>query len=121
MKKKYKNLTVIEPDEKIDTYALMEACDKILSTYSTMGCEATYWGKISILAGVSPYDELDCVYKAHSMQELYKLIDDKNLLPKAKESTLPYGYRNQTCGEKYKYYKEVNLTNGEFLGIKLNS
>lgn len=121
MKKKYKNLTVIEPDEKIDTYALMEACDKILSTYSTMGCEATYWGKISILAGVSPYDELDCVYKAHSMQELYKLIDDKNLLPKAKESTLPYGYRNQTCGEKYKYYKEVNLTNGEFLGIELNS
>ena len=119
MKKKYKNLTVIEPDEKIDTYALMEACDKVLSTYSTIGCEATYWGKVSIIAGVAPYDELDCVYQAKSFEDLFRLIDDKALAPKLKENSLPYGYRNQVHGEVYKFFKENSLNDGEFLGNKI--
>ena len=119
MKSRYKNLTVIEPDEKIDTYALMEACDKVLSTYSTMGCEATYWGKVSVIAGIAPYDELDCVYQAKSLDDFYRLIDDKNLVPKQKENALPYGYRNQVHGEAYKFFKENSLNDGEFLGNKL--
>ena len=30
LKNEYKNLILIEPDAKIDTYALIEACDKVL-------------------------------------------------------------------------------------------
>lgn len=119
MKKKYKNLTVIEPDDKIDTYALMEVCDKVLSTYSTTAFEATYWGKVAIIAGIAPYEDLDCVYKANSMEEFYNLIDDKNLTPKAKENTYPYAYNLETYGEKYRYYKPESRKQGNFLGMSL--
>lgn len=119
-KKLYKNLTVIEPDEKIDTYALMDCANKVLTTYSTMGCEATYWGNVSIIAGKAPYEDLDCVYKANSMEELYQLIDDKNLDPKPKESTYAYGYYNEVYGDDYKYYKAKSPSEGEFLGLKFS-
>ena len=91
-KKLYKNLTVIEPDEKVDTYALIESASKVITSFSTIGCEATYWGRVSILAGKAPYEDFNCVYKAHSMEELYKLIDNKNLTPKPKEEAYPYEY-----------------------------
>lgn len=118
-KKLYKNLTVIEPDEKIDTYALIEAASKVITSYSTVGCEATYWGNVSIIAGKAPYEDLDCVYKANSMEELYQLIDDKNLDPKPKESTYPYGYYNEIMGTDFKYYHAKSHNEGEFLGLKL--
>ena len=118
-KKLYKNLTVIEPDEKIDTYALIEAASKVITSFSTIGCEATYWGKVSILAGKAPYDDFDCVYKAHSIEELYKLIDNKDLTPKPKEETYPYGYYNEVYGDDFKYYHTKSHNEGEFLGLKL--
>ncbi len=121
LKKNYKNLTVIEPEEKIDSYALMEAANKIISTLSTIGCESTFWGKISISVGKSEYDNLNCVHKARSMEELYKLIDDKELEPKPKESTYPYGYFAETFGELFKYTKVNSYTDCEFLGMKLVS
>ena len=120
-KKKYKNLTIIEPDEKIDTYALMDACDKVLTTYSTVGIEATYWGNLSIIAGKAPYEDLDCVYQANSMEEFFKLIDDKNLTPKKRENTYPYGYRAEVYGDKYKYYTLESRKKGNFLGMELKS
>lgn len=121
LKEKYKNLTVIDPDEKIDTYALMDAATKVLSTVSTTGCEATFWGNISISVGRAPYDDLDCVYKAHSFEDIYKLIDDKTLKPKPKESTYAYGYYNSRFGEPYRYFKVNSQNDGEFLGLKLKS
>lgn len=107
-KKRYDNLTVIEPDEKIDTYALIEASDKVITAFSTTACEATYWGTPAILAGKAPYEDLDCVYIAKSMDELFDLIDTKNLISKSKINTLPYGYYNETYGEDYKYYKKIH-------------
>lgn len=121
LKKKYKNLTVIEPDEKIDTYALMEAATKVLSTLSTIGCETTFWGKVSISTGNPPYTLLNCTYQANSFDDIYKFIDDKNLEPKPKESTYPYGYYLETFGEPYKYFKINSTKDGEFLGLKLKS
>lgn len=119
-KNKYKNVTIIEPDDKIDSYALIEAVDKVVVSYSTVGCEATYWGKVAIIAGKSPYEDLDCAYKANSLDELYSLIDNKTLIPKPKENTYPYGYRNQVYGEENRYYKAISHNEGEFLGLKLS-
>ncbi len=118
-KDKFKNLTIIEPDEKIDTYALMDSCDKVVTTYSTTGFEATYWGKVSIFAGKAPYEDLDCAYQAKSYDELYALIDNPNLKPKPKENTYPYAYYNETFGEDYKYYKAKSPHEGNFMGLEL--
>ena len=121
MKKKYKNLTVIEPDEKIDTYALMDVADKVVTVYSTTGFEATYYGKISIFAGKAPYEDLDCCYQANSLEELYNLIDSKNLKPKPKENTYAYAYYKQVYGENYKYYIINSLNDGNFMGLEIDS
>ncbi|MCR5264970.1 MAG: hypothetical protein K6E29_00065, partial [Cyanobacteria bacterium RUI128] len=64
-----KCMTIIPPTDEVDTYALMDACDKTLVFCSTMGVEATYWGKPVILAGVSLYDHLDCVYQVKNYDE----------------------------------------------------
>lgn len=120
-KKKYKNLTVIEPDEKIDTYALIEAADKVLTTYSTVGFEATYWGKVSIIAGKAPYEDYDCVYKANSLKEFFNFIDDKSLKPKPKENAYPYAYFLEVQGEDNKYFNSITHNEGYFLGMHLKS
>ena len=118
LKGKYKNLTVIEPNEKVDTYALMDAVDKVLSIYSTAGCEATYWGTTSILAGIAMYDVHDCVYQAKSFDELFKLIDTKDLPPKPKEMSYPFAYYYGQLGEECKYYKAKAPNEGSYLGLE---
>lgn len=111
LKRKYKNLTVIEPDDKIDSYALVDAASKVVTCGSSVGCEATYWGNISILFGKTQYENDGCTYNANSFEELYELLDRKDLLPKPKETTYPYGYYNEIFGEDYKYFNN----NGELL------
>lgn len=105
LKRKYKNLTVIEPEEKIDSYALVNAASKILTFTSTIGFEATYEGKVSILAGRAPYEDLDCTHRAKSVEDIFALIDDKALQPKPKGNTYPYAYRNEVYGLDFKYVK----------------
>ncbi len=117
---KYPNLTIIEPDEKLDTYALIDAASKIVVSYSTVGCEAAYWGKPSILAGKSPYEDWDCAYKANSLEELYQLIDTKDLKAKPKENSYPYGYFYQVFGDDYKYFHATTHDEGEIFELKLN-
>ncbi len=119
LNKKYKNLTVIEPEDKIDTYALTEAVDKVITAYSSVGFEATYWGNVSIFLGKAIYEDLDCSYCASSFEELCKLIDNKDLKPKPKENTYPMAYLNEVQGIEYKYYKPISKCEGEFMGLHL--
>lgn len=120
LKKKYPaNLTVIEPDEKIDTYALVDNVNKVITFGSSVGCEATYWGAVSILAGKALHEDCNCAYNANSYQELYELIDRKDLCPKPRSTSFPYGYYNQIYGTDYKYFKINTLKDGELLGLKI--
>lgn len=86
----YKNLTIIEAHESVDTYSLINASDKIISFGSTVGIEASYLKKPSILLGHSFYKGLECVYEPNSYEELFDLIEDKSL--KHKESDNIYNY-----------------------------
>lgn len=114
--RKYKNLTVIEPDNKIDSYALIEFADKVLTSYSSIGCEANYYGKPVIIAGKSIYEDLDCAYKANNYDELFELIETKDLKPKPKENSYPFGYYFQTFGRDCKYFISTYSNKGYFLG-----
>ncbi len=116
IKSKPKCMSFIKAKDDIDTYALMENCDKILVFCSTMGIESTYWGKPSILAGVALYDRLDCIYKAKNYNELWNLIDSKNLKPKPKENTYPYFYWMNHRGIMHEIYKPEKLFVGTYRG-----
>jgi len=116
----YPNLTVIKPTEKIDTYALMDACVKTISFGSSTGIEATYWGKPSILFGKAFYMYLDCVYNPQSFDELRSLIDTEDLTPIPKETTLPFGYFMMTFGKKPIHFKFDGIDNSKYKNKKIN-
>lgn len=87
------NLTVIPAKSPLNSYALLDACDKVVSFASTMGVEATYWKKPSISFGTSFYKYIkDIVFFAEDFEELFKFIKDKNLEPKPQEGALIYSY-----------------------------
>lgn len=114
----YPNLTIIWPEDKVDTYALVESCNKVVAFGSTVGVEAAFWGKPSISAGVSLYSHLNCCYNAMTYEQLFDFIDT-NLKLKPQEKTYPYGYWAATFGVDFIYFKSKGLFDGTFLGKRI--
>ena len=79
LSKEHSNLTIIEPVDEVSSYALMAAADKIVTFGSSIGIEAVYWGKTSILAGNSMYAHLQGVVRPKSHEELIEQIFHKQL------------------------------------------
>ncbi|EYA48107.1 capsule polysaccharide biosynthesis family protein [Bacteroides fragilis str. 3719 T6] len=100
----YKNVTIISPVDIIDSYALMNAGDKIVVFTSSMGVEASYWGKPVILLGNTFYYDLDICYKPSNKKEIYSLIVSQ-LEPKSNLDSIKYAYylfHRYDC-ERWKY------------------
>lgn len=110
------NLTVLWPEDPVDTYALIEGSEKVLTFGSTVGVEACYWGKPSILWGRAFYEDLDCVEKPTSFEELCNLIKDVSLKARPQEKALPYGFWCLNKGQPFKHYKQTSLYEGAFQG-----
>ncbi len=104
-KMEHQNLHIIGPNEKVDTYALIEACDIILVFASATGLEATFMKKPSILFGKSFYMQMNAVYEPKTYTELYKLLDHKKLPAKPQENTYKYALYMSVYGTKTKYFK----------------
>lgn len=114
-KSEYKNLTIIWAEESIDTYSLIDASDKTITFSSTVGIEAAFWNKPSIVAGVSAYGGLDCCYQPKTYEELFNFIDQK-LEPKDPKNSYPFGYWSATFGTEFVFFKPEGLFTGKFLG-----
>lgn len=115
----YGNLTVIPASSKISTYHLVQHASKTITFGSTIGAEATYMGKPSILVGKSFYFDLDAAYVPKDHQHLMQLIS-QNLPPKSKEIALMYGYFFGTFGKRFKHYKPEDFANGTIQGKRLS-
>ena len=87
----FPNVTVIAPESKISSYALIDACEKVISFGSSVGVEASYWGKPSILIGHSAYEGLDACYVVKEKEEIIPLIEG-NLDAKPQLGALKYAY-----------------------------
>jgi len=111
------NLTIIHADDDVSTYFLLDACDCVLTFGSTVGVEATYWGKPSILAGKSFYDELNVAYLPQNHAEVMDLLLNDNLPPKNSLGALKYGYYARTCGIPFEYWKPQDFISGYFGGM----
>ena len=105
---KFDNIIVIAPAEKISSYSLMNAADKVISFGSTMGVEANYWGKPSILLSASEYYNLGVCYLPSSIEELCEMIK-ADLQPLAKEGALKYAF--------YLLDREVRCHRANFVDI----
>lgn len=81
LESKYANIRVIAGDSPVSSYSLLDACAITLSFGSTMGVEAAYWGKPSILVGRCVYERLGSVYTPRTHEEVVGLIRSRDLAP----------------------------------------
>lgn len=117
----YKNLCIIKPEETLDSYALMDYADKVITFGSTMGVEATFWGKPSILLGKSLYMNIDACYQPTTHEKAVALIKEDTLQPKAKINAIKYGYWELMKGEYFQKFNQVNLFSTTFNGKKIEA
>ena len=111
--------TVIPPESPVSSYALLKACDTVLTFGSSVGIEAVYHSKPSILAGKSFYQNLGGTYNPASHDELLNLLTQP-LPPKPIEPALRYGYFFETFGYPFKYFKAESYHTGTFKGRHLS-
>ena len=110
------NLTVIPPESPISSYRLMKSCVKTIVFMTTMGIEASYWGKPSILLSNSMYKGIGAVYEPSTEEEAIRLILDKSLEPKPKEATLAYGAFHRKGTSKLPYSQALDRCTLTFKG-----
>ncbi|MBC7428138.1 MAG: hypothetical protein H7336_05975 [Bacteriovorax sp.] len=118
LKDEFKNAYFIDADAAIDTYALLEKSEKIISFGSTLGIEATFWRIPSLLAGRALYEGLNVCYVPKSKEDLISLINS-NLLPRDKSGCLEFAYWLRKHGIKYEFFKPDGHFSGHFLDQKI--
>lgn len=91
LSEEFKNITVIDPESKISSYALLDVADKVIVFGSTMGVEACFWQKPSILIGKAWYLGTDVCYKPQSKEEIIEMLKS-DLEPKDKLDAIKYAY-----------------------------
>lgn len=109
-------LFYIGPESEISTYALLDHADVVLTFNSTVGIEATFWGKPSVLAGPSLYDRLGSNYLPSSHEEVLNLLRRRDLPPMPREGAIKYGYYFNSFGIPFSYFEPENLVEGKFRG-----
>lgn len=111
---KFPNLEIIEPNSSISSYALINACDITITFGSTIGIEALYRNKPSILMGRALYEDLGGIILPDSHLHLLNIIHQYVLngeLPKAKDSQtafIKYGFFQKVYGHSFGYVKPYN-------------
>ena len=113
------NLVIIQPDSPVDSYSLLKDADKVLTFGSTMGIEAVYWGRPSILAGMCFYKNLGGTYNPSSHDEVVKLLLDKTLRKKNKVSALMYGYYQNTRRRRAALARGAERATRDFKGDEI--
>jgi Capsule polysaccharide biosynthesis protein len=116
---RFANLTIVAADAAVDSYALMERSDAILTFGSTMGVEACFWGRPSILLGRAYYENLDCAYRPGTHEDVVRLLQSP-LAPKPRTEAMKYGLWEHELGSPFRRYKAESLIRGTFNGARIN-
>ena len=109
-------VAVVHPESPVDSYALIEASDIVVTAGSTVGIEAVFWGTPSINLGPSLYSRLRATYQPGGARELTDLLLRSDLVVKS-ELALPYGYYASVFGTPHFYYKSTGVSTGRFKGV----
>jgi hypothetical protein len=110
-------LIFIPPESKISSYAMLDHASVVLTFNSTVGIEATFWDKPSVLAGPSLYDRLGSNYLPTSHQEVLQLLRSRDLEPMPKSGAIKYGYFFNSFGIPFRHFEPDGFANGKYKGI----
>jgi hypothetical protein len=115
----YDFMTLIQPDDPVDSYELIKRAGKVISYISTISMESSYMNKPTILLSKHLTAFMGSCYVPETHEEVLKLILDQNLNAKDREGALKFGYFWERFGESYKYYHNQRLESGYFKDIKV--
>lgn len=119
--KDFSNITIIPSTSLIDSYALMEAVNKVIVFSSSMGVESLFWGKPVIVLGNTFYYALEGLYKPTNPDECYSYVA-KEIKPTSRLDAIKYGYYLMYKDDDRKYkYVNFNSSNYSLCGRALPS
>jgi hypothetical protein len=110
---------LIPADSPVDTYALIDASEKVFTFGSTVSMEAAYAGKPTVSFASSSFEQLDSVFHPQDRDEVVRLVS-KPLEPQLTEDTLKYGYFRSVCGSPLRYARPTDLKSCYFKGKALH-
>jgi hypothetical protein len=114
------HLTIIPAQSLISTYNLVNHASQVITFGSTIGMEATFLRKPSILAGKAFYYNLGGTYDPNSHEELIGLLK-QDLAPKPIEIALMFAYFFGTFGTRFKHYTPEDFAKGKFKNKNITS
>jgi hypothetical protein len=117
---RFTNLSVIDAENSVDTYELMEQSAAVITFGSTTGVEACYWGKPSILLANALYENEDCVYRPADHEETMQLIRQRGLPARPQLGALRYGLWDLERGMPFRRFHPDSLMSGTFDGQRVN-
>ncbi len=88
----FDEVTVINPNSEICSYALMDNSDKVITYGSTTGVEALFYNKPSVLVNKAIHWNLKGMIKPNNWEELKGLILDVELSPAKEHDALKWGF-----------------------------
>jgi hypothetical protein len=109
------HLRIVDATSPVDSYALLDAAETVLTFGSTVGVEAAYWGKPSILVGRAHYEHLGACAIPSTHEELLAMLAGK-LEPGSRSGALAYGYWNATAGIAHDRFESLGRLRGRFDG-----
>lgn len=112
----FKNITVIPGNSPISSYALMRACDRIVSFGSTMGVESAYAGKMVMIMRPCMYYHLNVNYVPKNKKDVMDFINGEIEFIPNRENALKfsyYYYNDEGLGANNKecYIKKYSIKN----------
>jgi hypothetical protein len=116
----YSNVTLIDSDSNISTYQLLNKCNKVITFGSTLGMEAVYRKKPSILLSKCFYYFLKGPFLPKHTSEIKFLVLNANLQIPEEDECIKYAYFLNNFGIKYKYYEPTSYKLGTFKGVDLD-
>ena len=108
-----RSIMVVKSDSLVSSYELVDGADIVVSNGSTVGIEAVYWKKPSILIGHSYYDETGAtLLKPYTYKQLVGYLRDFAKHRVDPDSAIPYGYFMKEHGISHCIYKPISLFKG---------
>jgi hypothetical protein len=82
---KIRGVHVIPPEDRTSSYDLLDAASAVITFGSTIGLEAAYWGKLSILAGHAAWEKQGVAQIVSTPEEAAEVIRNSPNLDGIKE------------------------------------
>ena len=108
---------VFGPQDKIDTYTLIDNAESVVTYATTVGIEAAYAQKPSILLGYSLWYDEPGFHGPKNESELINFLTHPTA--STSEFTYQFGYYMDKFGEDFKFFTPSNFWSGKFMGHKI--